>query len=678
VDASSGRDLLLEASAGDITAPSFTAARDLSLTATGSITLGAAESGRDMTLNAGQTLETGTEASLTAGQDLRVSGASDVRLGPATAGRDIGLEAAADLLTGQLAAPGDLIVRAGRMTIAGAAIGGAATFETLSADMLLPGTIAAGGDMRLAAPNTPAGIIRVGRVEAGGSIEATAFSILSAPGGGFVTAAGPVRMIGTGTQTIDLEEVISDDDVDLSSPVIRVGLVRSTGIGPDRDGDGFNIRLDGGTGTFGTLEAPTDILALFANALTAGAASAGRDIVLAAGDGALTLGAVDVGGVATLVGAALELRETLAATELRLVATGALRFGGAPGGPGFVFSVDDLARVSAPGGIAASSGAVPIAQTPEGPASAAFAAQYGVGGSSDLVVDSFGFDPATVSLFGFYAGAAASIRVIGDITPSETGGRLILGANPVDGLTPGAVLISGSLGAGELFLQDCYVALFPLENIAITALGDVIFGNAAFQAAVAAADPAAIDVQAGAPGLPPSPADDRLWAVTETLSIAAPGRIVSQNTSSVPGSYAGLVIANRQSGPLVPTVLTVSGGSVVDLSGVLVNGAGRAFFGPTAARSGAIAATNPDARFNSCALSGLGSCLPPLADPGLGFRPEQFLPPDPLPPEPYRLAGEILFILGDSAGISVLIEDGALFIRRDEEEERPERGPASR
>lgn len=664
-------------SPGAVAVESIQTARDARVTAA-SLALGATGGiGRDL-------LVTATGAGFTAlgplaaGRDIRVTGAGDILLAAVTAGRDLDLAADGALETGTITAPRSLAARAARMTIGGATVGGNAALETTAGELALGPSVTTGGDLLLRAPELPGGIIRIDRIAAGGAVDARAFSILSAPGGGFVSAAGPVRMVGTGAQSIDLEEVISDDDVDLASPSIRVGRVRSTGVGPDRAGDGFNIRLDGGTGTFGTLEAPTDILARFTAALAADSVRAGRDAVLASGAGTLALGTVEVQGVATLVGGALALRDTLSAAELRLVSTGPMRFGGAPGGTGFVFSAEEFARTTAPGGISASSGAVPRATTPQGPASAAFEQAFGVGGNSDLVVDSFTFDPARVALFGFYAGAAASIRVIGDITPTETGGRIILGANPVEGLTPGAVLVSGSLGAGELFLQDCYVALFPLENIAITALGDVIFGNAAFQQAVAAANPAAIDVQAGTPGLPPSPADDRLWAVTETLSITAPGRIVSQNTSSVPGSYAGLVIANRQSPPLVPTVLTVTGGSVVDLSGVLVNGAGRAFFGPTAARSGAIAATNPSARFNSCAISGTGSCLPPLADPGLGFRPDQFLPPDPVPAEPFRLSGEILFLLGDTSGISVTAEDGALFIRRDEEEERPDRAPGTR
>jgi hypothetical protein len=845
-----------------------------------SLALGAgADIGRDLLITATGAGFSATTA-LTAGRDIQVSGAGAIQLAAVEAGRDVVLTTPGALAAASVTAPGALAMSGASIALGGGTIGGSADLAAGSGPLAVSGLLVVGGNARLSAPDSPSGIISITRLETGGTATLAGFSVQ----GGTVVAGGSASVTGTGGATIDLDEVISDDDVDLESPVIRVGLVRSTGLGPDADGDGFNIRLTGGLGTFGTLDAPTDIIARFTGDLeiaiaavagqdidlegafvgnrqsgpeiaagrdarivataddvvariragddilveAAGAAQlaqliasgagpddegdgsnirvtaasvssfsmeaqddiivlassgpaslgsdggvaagrdlivtgtsldlvdasagrdllleatagdivgpvfaavrdlslsasgrveaqqatagrdvalaagtqvevdtveaardvtlsgtdvfaqrveAGRDAILGAGAGTLGLGTVEVGGIATLVGAELALRDTLSAAELRLVATGPMRFGGAPGGSGFVFSADDLARVTAPGGISASSGAVPLAQTPEGPASAAFAAGYGVGGTSDLVVDSFDFDPAAISLFGFYAGAAASIRVIGDITPSEAGGRIILGANPVDGLTPGAVLISGSLGAGELFLQDCYVALFPLENIAITALGDVIFGNAAFQSAVAAADPSAIDVQAGTPGLPPSPADDRLWAVTETLSITAPGRIVSQNTSSVPGSYAGLVIANRQSGALVPTVLTVRGGSVVDLTGVLVNGEGQAFFGPTAARSGAILASNPDARFNSCAVTGGGSCLPPLADPGLGFRPEQFLPPDPVPPEPFRLTGEILFVLGDTAGVSVLVEDGALFIRRDEEEERPERRPARR
>jgi len=128
----------------------------------------------------------------------------------------------------------------------------------------------------------------------------------------------------------------------------------------------------------------------------------------------------------------------------------------------------------------------------------------------------------------------------------------------------------------------------------------------------------------------------------------------------------------------VPAVLSVAGGSVVDLSGVVVDGLGRAFFGPTAARSGAIVAGAPGARFNGCAVNGQDSCLPPLADPGLGFRPEQFVPADPAIPDPVRLAGEIRFELADRGRVEAGLEEGAILIRRDEEEDRRRRGPAGR
>ncbi len=674
---SAAQDFLAEA-AGAVAVEAITTVRDARVTAA-SLALGAGSSiGRDLLITATGTGFT-APGPLSAGRDIRVEGVGDLRLAALVAGRNASLETAGSLETGAITAPGNLVARAARMAIASASVGGAASLETVGGELALPGTVTTGGDLLLRAPEVAGGILRLGRIAAGGVVDARAFSILSAPGGGAVAAGGPVRMVGTGSATIDLEEVISDDDVDLASPVIRVGLVRATGIGPDRDGDGFNIRMDGGTGTFGTLEAPTDILARFTSSLQiASTATAGRDSVLAAGSGTLALGSAQAGGVATIAGGGFTLNGTLEAAEVRFVASGPMRFGGAAGGGGFVVPADALARISAPGGISASTGAVPRATTPQGPASAAFEAQYGVGGSADLSVDSFRFDPAAVAQFGFYAGPGASIRVVGDIAPVEAGGRIILGANPVEGLTPRTVLVSGSLGAGQLFLQDCYVALFPLENLAITALGDVIFGDAAFQAAVAAADPAAIDVQAGTPDLPPSPADDRLFVVAETMSVAAPGRIVSQNRSSVPGSYAGLVLANQQQGPRLPTVLTVTGGSVVDLSGVVVNGAGRAFFGPQAARSGAVAATSRTARFNSCAINGTGSCLPPLADPGLGFRPDQFAPQDPLAPEAGLLRGEILFLLDDRASFRVGVEDGAIFLRRDEEEERRDREPAAR
>jgi hypothetical protein len=650
---------------------------DVLLTAQGLVIDLAPTIGRDLVITAGGGLFQALQP-LAAGRDVIVAGAGDVRLGTVTAGRDIGLAGTGALETGLLTVPGALVAEAARMTIAGANVGGSASMTAGAGDIALTGPLAVGGDVQLLAPDTADGIIRIDRVTAGGGVEATGFSILRAPSGGFVTAGGPVRMVGTGSATIELDEVISNDDVDLTSPIIRVGLVRSTGLGPDQDGDGFNIRLTGGLGDFGSLEAPTDIIANFAAGLEAETATAGRDLILAAGEATLALGTVEAAGVATLIGGGLLIRGSLSAAELRLVSTGPMRFGGAAGGQGFIFSADDLARVSAPGGISASSGAVPIAQTPQGPASASFESQFGVGGSGDLTIDRFAFAPAEIAMFGFYAGASANIRVIGDITPIEPGGRITLGANPVEGLTPGAVLISASLGAGELFLQDCYVALFPLENLAITALGDVIFGNAAFQSAVAAADPAAIDVQAGTPGLPPSPADDRLWVVAETMSVSAPGRVVSQNTASVPGGYAGLVLANRQSGPLVPTVLNVVGGAVVDLSGAVVNGAGEAFFGPQAARSGAIVATSPGARFNSCAISGGGSCLPPLADPGLGFRPEQFVPADPSEADPTGLAGDMLFLLGDAAIFRLFVENGTIIIRREDAEEEEATEEAAR
>lgn len=665
------RDFLAE-SPGAVAIEQLATVRDARVTAA-SLALGATGGiGRDLLVTATGAGFT-APGPLAAGRDIRVEGAGDVRLSALEAGRDVAFEAGESLETGAIAAPGSLAARAARMTLAGATVGGAATLETTAGELALPGTVSTGGTLRLRAPEAAGGILRLGRVTAGGAVDARAFSILSAPGGGVVTSRGSIRMVGTGSATIDLEEVVADDDVDLASPVIRVGRVLATGLGPDGAGDGFNIRLDGGTGTFGTLAAPTDILARFTAGLSLGEATAGRDMLLSAGSGLLAIGQATAAGVASLVGGSFALRDRLAGREVRFVATGPLRFGGAPGGPGFVVSAADIARIDAPAGISASTGAVPRATTPQGPASAAFEAGFGVGGTADLVVDRFGFDPAKQPVFGFYAGAAARIRVVGDVTPTEAGGRLILGANPIEGLTPGAVLVAASLGAGELFLQDCYAALVPLANISITALSNVIFGLADFQVAVAAADPAAIDVQAGAPGLPPSPADDRLWVVAETMTITAPGRIVAQNTSSVPGSFAGLVLANRQAGPLVPTVLTVNGGSVVDLSGVIVNGEGRAFFGPQAARSGAILAGNPAARFNGCSIGGTESCLPPLADPALGFRLEQFAPLDPFAGEPGALRGTILLELADRGTFQVGVEDGAILIRRDEEEDRPDR-----
>ncbi len=670
---SAARDFLAEA-AGAVAVEAVTTVRDARVTAA-SLALGAAGAiGRDLLITATGAGFT-APGPLSAGRDIRVEGVGDLRLSALAAGRDASLETAGSLETGPITAPGNLVARAARMAVASASVGGAATLETVAGELALPGTVTTGSDLLLRAPEVAGGILRLGRIAAGGAVDARAFSILSAPDGGAVAAGGPVRMVGTGSATIDLEEVISDDDVDLESPSIRVGLVRATGLGPDRDGDGFNIRLDGGTGSFGTLAAPTDILARFGLSLVLGEAMAGRDLVLSAGGGALAVGAATATGVASLVGRSFALGGALAAGEVRFVATGPLRFGGASGGDGFVVSAEDLALITAPGGVAASTGAVPRASTAQGPASTAFEAGFGPGGTADLVVDSFSFDPARLSLLGFYAGAAARIRVVGDVTPTAAGGQVILGANPVEGLTPGAVLVAGSLGAGELFLQDCYAALFPLASVSITALGDVIFGNAAFQAAVAAADPAAIDVAAGAPGLPPSPADDRLFVVAETMSITAPGRIVAQNRSSVPGSFAGLVLANRQSGPRVPTVLRVTGGSVVDLSGVIVDGAGRAFFGPQAARAGAILAGNPNARFNGCAIAGAESCLPPLADPALGFRPEQFVPLDPLVAEPGRLSGTILLELADRGSFRVGVEDGAILLRRDEEERAEQEAP---
>lgn len=655
------------------------AAGVIAVRAGGALRLGTATAASDV-LAVSDTAEVTVDAA-TAGDDIRLlAGNGAARLGAATltgAGPDADRAA---LVDGALADPqGDgrriaLVARggAGDTLLGPGAITGATAIDLDAgrdavADLAARasfGGVAAGRDIRLAAPDLTAGALaatrhltltaRAGDLDAAtlsaggdlGAIATGALRIVSATAGGDATLAAATLDLGTLTAGRDVTLGALGGDLaagslsagnDLTATATRAVRSASTSAGGDSTltaatldigtlAAGSDVTLDARTGDLDadSLSAGGDLSATAAGALRVADTAAATATLAGA---TLDLGALTLGGAGDLaatglirLGAAttatlriatgdLDLAGPLVAATLAVATPGDLLLGGATG-TGLRLDAAELARLRIAGEASFEAGA---GATP-----------------GELRVGDFTFDPAALPVITLLAAADSAVRVDGRVLPTVPGGVIRIGdADPLADRRPGAILVSGGFGDATLE-ANCFTGIVALAELTFRSTGDILFGDVAFQAALASVAPEAIDLARGAPTVA-ARNDERLFAVATRFSVDTPGTVASQNTTSAPGAFVGLLLGAP--GPVDALPLAIAGApAAVDLSGAVVDAAGALRTGPLAIR---VAGLGPGGvaprvyRLNGCAIGDPGGCGLVL-DPASGaLRVEDFALPSP-------------------------------------------------
>ncbi|MEY2882742.1 MAG: hypothetical protein RL490_466, partial [Pseudomonadota bacterium] len=333
-------------------------------------------------------------------------------------------------------------------------------------------------------------------------------------------------------------------------------------------------------------------------------------------------------------------------------------------GNGFRLAAADMARLRIGGAaefFAGTTGAITAAVLPGQQSLAVPAAAGGT-----LTLEGFSYDPGALPVLNLYAGRNFDVNVTGRVAPTINGGVIRIGDLAIDSLwRPGAILISGGFGSAELAV-NCFGDVIAVNSLVLLAVNDVVFGSAEFASAVRATAPDAIDVGAGVPGVA-GPADNRLFAVTTQLRVDAAGRIVSQNSSAIPGGYVGLLIGG-EGAPTANGLMQINSAARVDLTGSLVLPNADLRSGPNLALIGGLngGSIAGSFSFNGCTL-GAASCGGGGTTPAEILRVEDYVVPTPgllVPPAPSVTVLGIDNQLNDSAPVAIGTGDGTIVIQR--------------
>ncbi len=343
-----GRTVSLNALGGDLRGDMFTAAGDLTLTASGTISLaGPLQAGGALTMT-GSSVATG---SISAGSDALITAtAGAITLGNASIRRDLGISATGMFgLLGTLAVGRDVTIRAAsipRFALTGytdqaqgqgqgqvlatrdasiITLAGDLTFTSLAlardltltiAGNVTGGGVSAGQDVNLTATGSA---VLTANASAGRNVSltanglglagVTAFGDLTiAAGSGALTASGALR---------------AGDDIRIGGLAMGLAAVTTTGLGTDNEADGSNIVLNGTAITTAAITAISDITITASAALATGTVSAGRDVRLSGLS--LATGTLGVGRDLALTATGGDLTTgSLSARDLSLAASGAL------------------------------------------------------------------------------------------------------------------------------------------------------------------------------------------------------------------------------------------------------------------------------------------------------------------------------------------------------------------
>lgn len=655
-----GRDLSLTATASSFTATDeLTAVRDLSVDAVG-VSLATATAGRDLTINSnGGSLDL---ANGTAGDDVRLGGAT-LALG----------QVAATGLGGDSEGDGSNIV----------ATGGAIAAAQLAAatDIAVTGTGAVSIDQANAGQD-----IFVGGATVGGALQLSGRDISVTTGGSFDATAGLVAsrdLSLTAGTTLTFTELSAARDLFLSAAVVSGGDASAT-----RDLTvNATTSIAGGTFAAGRdlVIDPNQTIVLAAATAGGNASIVGASIVIGtvavggttyaeATGGGLAIDTLTSGGDATLiatgkvdlgdatapalriVGGDLDVRRSLVTSTLAVETPGQMILGGtaAQGETGFRLAAADIARLRVSG----------IANFYAGVTTAGNQGLQTPGGN--LVLQDFAYDPANLPRIALFADRNHVVDIQGHVGPTTGGGAIQIGDANFDGrFRPGSVYISGSLGSAEL-VANCYGKIVAIGSLSIYSVNDVIFGASDFRSAVQGTAAGSIDIAAGTPGVA-GPADDRLFLVSTRFTVDAGGKVVSQNTSSAPGGFVGVLLAGfGATGPIVDVGLS----RVVDLSGSVVDSTGQLRSGFTAASAGELGPGGVGIatfRFNGCLVGG-GDCAGAGqgSEPGDALRVEDYQPPRPIDITDNPLT-TVLFVEQQPSDLDVLTigtDDNAIIIRK--------------
>ena len=656
--ASGGRDVILKG--GTLATGGIDAGRDLSLTTTASgITVGDLTAVRDLTLDAFADLDAGNVG---AGRDLVLAGAS-VTATNASAGGSITGTARTGTLTLATASAGDdvrlvgVALALGQVTATGLGTDSAADGFNI---VLTGGTVGATQlDAATDIDVTGTGAVTLGQATAGqdvtvaggtvgGALQLNGRDVSVTSAGAFTATAGldATRDLHlTAGTTLDYATLTAARDLLLTGANVSGGSASATrdltvmatlGITGDLFHAGRNLVLDpnqpiaagtvsaGGNATL--IGSSIDVGTLTVGGTTFAQATAGGisfDTFTGTGDAVLiATGKVDLGDVTAaglrIVGGDLDVRSSLVASTLAVETPGNMIIGGTAGEgeTGFRLAAADMARLHVSG----------IASFYAGVTTAANDGQVAGG---NLTIQDFGYDPADLPRLAFFADRSHVVDITGRVAPSSNGGAVQIGDSNINGrFRPGSIYVSGGLGSAEL-VANCFGKIVGLGSLSMFAVNDIIFGANDFRGAIQSTGAGAIDVAAGS-GIPAGPADDRLFVVSARFNVDAGGKIVSQNTASNAGGYAGMFITGI--GAAGQTV-SVGNARAIDLSGSFVDGSNALRSGPTAAKGSELGPGGTNGaifRFNGCIVGG-GDCTgQPGANPSEALRVEAYQPPRPI------------------------------------------------
>ena len=655
-----GRDLSLTATAGSlVSAAGYTAVRDLTVDGVG-VTLGSATAGRDLTLNSRTgtlTLTTGT-----AGDDARLNGATQ-SLGTVSA-TGLGMDSEGDgsnivigggaITVSKLTAPTDISVigtgpvsigqaAAGRdVTVSGATVGGALQLSGRDVSVTSGGAFSATGGLMAS---------RDLRLTAGTTLS---FTQLMAARDLFLTAA-----------TVAGGSAIATRDLTVNATVAITGTLYQAGrdlvldpneaINVTTASAGGNATLVGASIVVGTLTVGGNTSAI--------ATAGGLRIDTFTGHAAtlIATGKVDLGAATgdaiRIVGGDLDVRNSLVASSLQVETPGQMILGGtaAPGETGFRLAGADIARLKVTGIASFYAGTT----TGNG---------NGDGGlpSGNFIVQDFAFDPANLPRIALFADRSHIVDVQGVVAPSDVGGSFQIGDSDPDGrFRPASIYVSGSLGTAEL-VANCFGKVVPANSLSLYTVGDVIFGDAGFRSAVQSTPAGSIDIFAAVPSTPPR-TDSHLFAVTTRLVVQAGGKVVSQNTASGPGDFAGILVIGT--GATTP-IVDIGAAAAADLSGSIIDRTGVLRSGPLVARASELGPGGLNGaifRFNGCIVGG-GICTAGGSDidtPSTALRVEDYQPPRPVDLTDSPLSTVLIAdnVVGKTGQLTVINESNGIVIR---------------
>lgn len=350
-----------------------------------------------------------------------------------------------------------------------------------------------------------------------------------------------------------------------------------------------------------------------ADTLTVGSATGSSEVLMASSTN-MTLGSVSTGGLTRLTFEDLNLTGAVTADSatLRILTPGQATVGGA--GPARGISNAELQRFRVNTSMsifAGIDGNFPI--------------------TNNLVVEDLDVDPTRIPDLRLFAKTTQDILVRGVVRPTASGGALTIGDGATDTLwRPRRILVTGAIGSARGDALTGFSDVRAFNRVEMRAGGDILLGAQRFVDLIADIPPAGVDIARGLPLGVAAQGDEigRLFVVAGALTLAADQRILQQNTGA-PGLESGLYLTAAGVAAADP-ILTVGRAQVADLFGAFQTADGVLAIGASGAFSTRIARLAGDPglgliRINGCLL-GLGCAL---STPATQFRVDQFRPAAP-------------------------------------------------